>query len=42
MVELPTTVDADRVTATLKNGMLELTMPKAARSKAIEIRPKAA
>jgi HSP20 family protein len=41
-VELPMAVDADKVTATLKNGILQMTMPKAARGKTIEIKPKAA
>jgi HSP20 family molecular chaperone IbpA len=36
------TVDADKVTATLKNGVLELTMPKAAKAKTVEIKAKAA
>ncbi len=31
-----------KATATLKNGVLRLTMPKAARAKTIEIKPKAA
>ena len=35
-------IDADKVTATLKNGILQLTMPKAAKSKTIEIKPRAA
>jgi HSP20 family protein len=42
IVELPTTVDADKTTATLKNGVLELTMPKAAKARTVEIKPKAA
>ena len=41
-VDLPMAVDADKVTATLKNGILQLTMPKAAKSKTIEIKPRAA
>jgi HSP20 family molecular chaperone IbpA len=35
-------VDAEKTTATLKNGVLQLTMPKAAESKTIEIKAKAA
>jgi HSP20 family protein len=42
VMDLPTAVDADKVTATLKNGILELTMPKAAKGKTIEIKAKAA
>lgn len=42
VVDLPMAVDADKVTATLKNGILQLTMPKAAKGKTIEIKTKAA
>lgn len=42
IVDLPMTVDADKTTATLKNGVLELTMPKAAKAKTVELKPKAA
>jgi HSP20 family molecular chaperone IbpA len=35
-------VDPDKATATLKNGLLELMMPKAAKGKTVEIKPKAA
>jgi HSP20 family protein len=42
IVDLPSAVDADKVTATLKNGTLQMTMPKAATGKTIEIKPKAA
>ena len=41
-VDLPASVDAEKTTATLKNGVLQLTMPKAAKAKTIEIEPKAA
>ena len=41
-VDLPMAIDADKVTATLKSGILQLTMPKAAKSKTIEIKPRAA
>ena len=41
-VDLPATVDAEKTTATLKNGVLQLTMPKTAKAKTIEIKPKAA
>jgi HSP20 family protein len=42
IVDLPTPVDADKVWARLHNGILQLTMPKAATGKMIEIKPKAA
>jgi HSP20 family molecular chaperone IbpA len=42
IVDLPASVDAEKTTATLKNGVLQLTMPKAAKAKAVEIKPKAA
>jgi HSP20 family molecular chaperone IbpA len=35
-------VDADKVTANLKNGILQMKMPKATKGKTIEIKPKAA
>jgi HSP20 family protein len=41
-VDLPAIVDAEKTTATLKNGVLQLTMPKTAKAKTIEIKPKAA
>ena len=41
-VDLPASVDAEKTSATLKNGVLQLTMPKAAMAKTIEIKPKAA
>jgi len=42
VVELPTEVEVDKVTATLKNGILELTLPKTATAKSVRIEPKAA
>jgi HSP20 family protein len=42
IVNLPSEIDADKVTATLKNGMLELTLPKVAKAQPLRIRPKAA
>jgi HSP20 family molecular chaperone IbpA len=42
MVNLPATVDAEKITATLKNGVLQLTMPKAAKTRTIEIKAKTA
>jgi HSP20 family protein len=41
-IELPTTVDAEKVTATLRNGILELSLPKAAKAKSVRVEPKAA
>lgn len=40
--ELPTRVDADKVTATLKHGVLTLTLPKAAEAQPRQISVKAA
>jgi len=42
VVDLPAEVDADKVTATLKDGMLQLTMPKIAKGKTIPIKSQAA
>ena len=42
VVDLPASVDAGKATATLKNGVLQLTMPKAAGAKTIEIKSKVA
>jgi HSP20 family protein len=41
-IELPAEVDSDKSTATLKGGVLDLTMPKTAPAKKIQIEPKAA
>jgi HSP20 family protein len=41
-VDLPATVDAEKTTGTLKNGVLQLTMPKTAKAKTIETKAKAA
>jgi len=41
-VALPAEVDTGKVTATLKDGILQLTMPKAAKPEAIQIRPQVA
>jgi HSP20 family molecular chaperone IbpA len=41
-VNLPSEIDADKATATLKNGMLELTLPKVAIAQSLPIRSKAA
>lgn len=42
VVHLPVEVEAEKATATLKNGMLELSVPKAAKAQTIRIQPKAA
>ena len=41
-INLPTEVDSSKVTATLKNGVLELSMPKAAKAMKVQIAEKAA
>ena len=42
MLELPAEIETDKVTATLKNGVLELTLPKVAKAQTLRIHPKAA
>lgn len=42
VLELPAEVEADKATAALKNGVLELTLPKVAKAQPIRIHPKAA
>ena len=42
VVDLPAEVETDKVTATLKNGVLALTISKVARSRSIRIQAKAA
>lgn len=42
IVSLPADVQTDKVTATLKNGVLEFTMPKAVKGHTVRIHPKAA
>jgi HSP20 family protein len=42
IVDLPASVDAEKTTATLKNSVLQLTMPKTVKAKTIEIKPRAA
>jgi len=42
IVDLPADIETDKVTATVKNGILELTMPKVAKARSIRIQPKAA
>ena len=41
-VELPTEVDGTKVNATLKDGVLNLELPKAPHAKSVKIEPKAA
>jgi len=42
VVQLPVEVQADKASATLKNGMLTLTMPKSARAQTVRIQAKTA
>ncbi len=42
IVELPVDIETNKVNATLKNGVLEFTMPKVAKAHAIRIHPKGA
>ena len=42
ILRLPSEIEADKVTATLKNGVLELTLPKVAKAQPVRIHPKAA
>lgn len=42
IVDFPCEVEVGKVTATLKNGVLELTVPKVAKAQPVRIRPKAA
>jgi len=42
VLDLPAEVETDKVSATLKNGVLEFTLPKAAKAHTIRIHPKAA
>lgn len=42
VVDLPAEVEADKVNATLKNGVLELVLPKVAKVQPVRIHPKAA
>lgn len=42
MVDLPSEIETSKVTATLKNGVLELTLPKVAEAQTLRIHPKAA
>jgi HSP20 family protein len=42
VIDLPVEVETDRVSATLKNGILEVTLPKVAKARAIRVQPKVA
>lgn len=42
ILDLPAEVETEKVSAILKNGMLEMTLPKAEKARAIRIHPKAA
>lgn len=42
VIDLPAEVDAEKATATLKHGMLELSLPKATKAKGVRMEPKAA
>lgn len=42
IVELPAEVDAAKVVATLKNGVLEITLPKVQATQPVRVQPKAA
>jgi HSP20 family molecular chaperone IbpA len=42
IIDLPVPVDTAKVTATLKDGVLELQMPKAAPPKKVAVQAKAA
>jgi HSP20 family protein len=42
IVDLPADIEPTKATATLKNGLLELTLPKVAKALPVRIRPKAA
>ena len=41
-VDLPADIETDNVTATLRNGVLELTLPKVGKAHTLRIHPKAA
>jgi HSP20 family protein len=42
VITLPAAVDASKATATLTNGMLELTLPKAAKGQSVQVEVKKA
>jgi len=42
VIELPAEVETEKVTATLKNGILSLELPKAAKARPVRVEPKVA
>jgi HSP20 family protein len=42
IIDLYSEIESDKVSATLKNGVLEITLPKAPKAQPVRIRPKAA
>lgn len=42
MIDLPAEVETEKVTATLKNGVLDLNLPKSAKARSVRIEPRAA
>jgi hypothetical protein len=40
VIELPAEVETDKVTATFTNGILELTLPKAAKAMGVHVEPR--
>jgi HSP20 family molecular chaperone IbpA len=42
VVNLPADIDTSKATATLKDGVLNLELPKAAHAKAVRVEPKGA
>jgi HSP20 family protein len=42
IVDLPAEIEPDKVTSTVKNGVLELTLPKVSKARPLRIHPKAA
>jgi len=42
VVDLPTEVNAEKTVATLKNGVMELTLPKVGKAEVVKIQPKVA
>ena len=42
MVDLPAEIETEKVKATLKHGVLNLTLPKVAKTQALHIHPNAA
>ncbi len=42
IIDLPADVETEKVTATLKNGILELSLPKALKARSVRVEPKVA